>query len=98
MEGNDSTISYHTWGNRANAFSSIGVCASMLGNKAQSALFAMRAEMLSKHRTDVARFAANTDQAMCLLLEDKPKDTPRQLVNLSEPDTDWGKIPLSARN
>lgn len=89
LNGCDSTVSYHTWGNRADAFQSIGVCSNMLGQTARAAIFHMRAEMLAKHRSDVAGFAANTDNSMCLLLGNEPgQSKERKLVKLTLPDED----------
>lgn len=87
LEGTDSSMIYHTWGNRPDAFQNIGICASMLGNKPQAALFFMRAEMLAKHRTDIAGFAANTDNSLCLLLHEKQgQNKPGEIVKLTLPD------------
>lgn len=86
LEGCDPKIIYHTWNNRAEAFQNIGICASILGNKAQAALFFMRAEMLAEHRTDIAGFAANTDNAMCLLLDGDKTEAQPGIVKLTNPD------------
>lgn len=90
IENIDTSVSYHTWGNRAEAFQNMGICAAMMCNKAQSALFFMRAEMLAKHRSDIAGFAANTDNALCLLLDDGQPAQPK-IMNLVEPDSEWDK-------
>lgn len=93
LQGCNSTIAYHAWGNRADAFQNIGICASMLGNKAQAALLFMRAEMLADHRTDIAGFAANTDNAMCLLVDEEPAESKSagKIMKLTMPDEDMGK-------
>ncbi len=88
LEGVDSTISYHTWGNLAESFQNMGICASMRGDKPNAALFFMRAEMLAGHRPDIAGYAANTDQAMCLLADEaRPtmSNIPDKLVKLTGP-------------
>lgn len=86
LEGSDHTVVYHAWGNRAESFQNMGICASFLGSKAQAALFFMRAEMLAKNRPDIAGYAANTDNSLCLLLgESKPKLP--ESMNLNEPDS-----------
>ena len=94
MQDCDSSVIYHTWGNRAEAFQNIAICASMNGNKAQAALFSMRAEMLASHRSDYPAFAANTDQALCQLIQKEPVATMvtgRKVMNLNEPENGWGK-------
>ena len=94
MQDCDSSIIYQTWGNRAQAFQNIAICAAMNGNKAQSALFSMRAEMLASHSTEYPAYAANTDNALCRLLEKEPVATMvtgRKVQNLTEPDTEWGE-------
>lgn len=92
LEGCDSTVSYHTWGHKADAFQSIGICSTMLGQTARAALFHLLAEMRAKHRSDIAGFTANTDNAMCQLLDGEPKESKqRKLVKLTLPDEDTPK-------
>lgn len=94
LEGSDNTVVYHTWGNRADAFQNMGICASFLGNKAQAALFFMRAEMLAKHRSDIAGYAANTDNSLCLLLDSVTTiQKSNSIPNLITPD--WDKQPIA---
>jgi len=89
LEGTDHTVVYHTWGSRAEVFQNMGICTSFLGNKIQASLFFMRAEMLAKHKPDIAGYAANTDNALCLLLGDS-QPAQAKIVQLTEPDS-WDK-------
>lgn len=101
MQGCDTSGMYHSWGNRAEAFQHIAFCAAMNGNKPQCALFSMVAEMRALNRPDSPAFAANTDQALCRLLDKEPVATgvmQRKLEKLSEPENEWGKKPIPMRN
>ncbi len=89
LEGADSTVVYHTWGNRAEVFQNMGFCALMLDNTERAAMSFMRAEMLATHRVDFAGYKINTDNALCLLLGNA-EPARQKIMNLAEPDS-WEK-------
>lgn len=68
LEGCDTSIIYHSWGNLSNAFNNMGICASTLGMSGQAAFAFMRAEMLAKGSADIAGYASNTDNTICRLM------------------------------